>query len=93
MKLRLLLLPLLLVSGLGLSACGSSVNTNSRSYNDGYSAGYDARRGFGTGVPTLSESDVCNTTPGDFNNPAFSAYGDNATDFNAGCHDGWKNGQ
>ena len=92
MKLRLLLLPILLVSGFGFSAC-SSVNTNSRSYNDGYSYGYDARHGDGTGVPVLSESDNCNNAPSDFNDPTWVYYGDNPTDFNAGCRDGWNNGQ
>jgi hypothetical protein len=84
MKLRLLLLPLLLVSGLGLSACGSSsssssVDTNSTSYKMGYRTGGE---GGGLGV---NASNWCD----------FSQRGDggNEQDWVAGCTQGLRDSQ
>jgi hypothetical protein len=86
MKLRFLLLPILLVSGLGLSACGSSVNTNSKSYQDGYNTGYSADH------INFDENFACGSD-NDFNNPMSPHYNVNISDFTAGCHAGWIDGQ
>ena len=76
MKLRLLLLPLLLVSGLGLSACGGPIiNTNSHSYKTGYNQGVSFYH-LGDGT------DFHGTATGN------CTYGND--DFMAGCIQGFK---
>jgi len=82
-KRRLLYTALVLFFGFGLlGAGGGSVDTNSFSYKDGYSAGYTV-----SGPSGVSESEACNW------DKYFSSSKDNKNDFLAGCAKGYRDGQ
>jgi len=72
-------------SGLSLSACGagSSVNTNSASYQAGYQAGYEGARFYATNGWGNTEGEMCYQAAPGYSDP----------DYKAGCRAGWTNGQ
>lgn len=84
---RILLVLTVLTSGLSLSACGTTVNKSSVSYQDGYQQG---REFFDSSL-----SDICNKQSfqdATWQNP-FGGNPNNENEWLAGCSDGWHSAQ
>lgn len=85
---KLIAFALIAISGLGLSACGSSggsVDKNSDSYHSGYNYSLDNAQNLGSGY--------CNDST--FNSRDVQGWGGptNEGDWIAGCLQGWRDSQ